>query len=208
MNKCKELVYRGCMRSSPCSRNAVKDGYCKQHHPETVAMRHQRRDDKWEDDKKKTPIALAYKKIHEQDAQIKSLQDSIINACGRVIAETEHKPVNASELADLVIKSEVRENDIMSRSDMCDLFKEDRIKDLEKQLAAATEWRDVSEEPEQYGRYLIQYESAGGRTGVFVGDWECGIGACDVDAWSNQVRGTEIIKWKTIPLPTQKARKN
>ena len=73
--------------------------------------------------------------IDKKLAQIKSLQDSIINACGRVIAETEHKPVNASELADLVVKSEMRENDIIARADMADLFKEDRIGELEEQLA-------------------------------------------------------------------------
>ena len=83
--------------------------------------------------------------LDEKDAQIKSLQDSIINACERVIAETEHKPVNASALADLVIKSEVRENDIVARADMADLFKEDRIEELEEQLAATTESLSESE---------------------------------------------------------------
>ncbi len=38
--RCKETVFSGpWSRSSQCSRKAVADGYCKQHHPDAVAER-------------------------------------------------------------------------------------------------------------------------------------------------------------------------
>lgn len=45
---CKGLVYRaGSFRASRCSRNSVLEGYCKQHHPQTVAARSQERNNRW-----------------------------------------------------------------------------------------------------------------------------------------------------------------
>lgn len=40
MDKCKEKVWpSGAWHSSPCARNATRDGYCAQHHPEAVKAR-------------------------------------------------------------------------------------------------------------------------------------------------------------------------
>lgn len=37
IEKCKEQVFRshGSFRGAPCARDAVRDGYCTQHHPDT-----------------------------------------------------------------------------------------------------------------------------------------------------------------------------
>ena len=47
--KCKESVYdaRG-YYSRQCSRDAVKDGYCKQHHPDTIKKKEEARKAKWD----------------------------------------------------------------------------------------------------------------------------------------------------------------
>ncbi len=46
--KCKEKIFRGAGHgSSQCSRNAVKDGYCKQHHPDNVKARREANEAKW-----------------------------------------------------------------------------------------------------------------------------------------------------------------
>lgn len=48
---CKATVMgAGCWRSRRCSRYAVRDGYCKQHHPETIAAKDavtKAKDDAW-----------------------------------------------------------------------------------------------------------------------------------------------------------------
>jgi hypothetical protein len=47
MAKCKGAVYTGRGGSHPCPRDATKDGYCWQHHPEDRKARRQRRYDQW-----------------------------------------------------------------------------------------------------------------------------------------------------------------
>jgi len=47
MEKCKEEVWHG-YSSSRCSRNAKRDGYCTQHHPETKAERKRKQAARWE----------------------------------------------------------------------------------------------------------------------------------------------------------------
>lgn len=50
--KCKKKIYGGAWQAHPCSRWAVKDGFCKQHHPDSVTDRREARSRKWkaEDD--------------------------------------------------------------------------------------------------------------------------------------------------------------
>lgn len=46
--RCKAHVYHpGRWTHSTCSRKAVSDGYCTQHHPDTEARKKKERDDKW-----------------------------------------------------------------------------------------------------------------------------------------------------------------
>jgi len=44
--QCKKKIYRD-WSSSNCSRKAVKDGYCKQHHPDTVKERQEKSNARW-----------------------------------------------------------------------------------------------------------------------------------------------------------------
>ena len=52
MNNCKEFVRGegtwGSFHRHQCNRRAVKDGYCKQHHPDTVAERNEKRNKRYE----------------------------------------------------------------------------------------------------------------------------------------------------------------
>ena len=43
---CKEKIWNGYDRCR-CSRRAVTDGYCKQHHPDAKARRRKKQDAKW-----------------------------------------------------------------------------------------------------------------------------------------------------------------
>ena len=46
-NRCKKQVW-GSWTYYQCSRKIWKDGYCKQHHPDSVKERERKRDEKWE----------------------------------------------------------------------------------------------------------------------------------------------------------------
>lgn len=46
--RCKMRVYGSSFRGYPCERKAWKDGYCKQHHPDSVKARHEKRQAKWQ----------------------------------------------------------------------------------------------------------------------------------------------------------------
>lgn len=45
--KCKERVFDGLWHMKQCARNEWKDGYCKQHHPDTVAERKRIAGERW-----------------------------------------------------------------------------------------------------------------------------------------------------------------
>ena len=79
---CKELVWQG-MFSYRCSRKAWKDGYCKQHHPDTVAERNRkaqlRYEAKWEEKKANDPwrkLEVANARIAELEEQLRVLTNS------------------------------------------------------------------------------------------------------------------------------------
>ncbi len=58
-DNCKEKIYRPSMwRSVPCSRKAVKDGFCKQHHPDSIKEREEKSKKEY-DKKMKSAKALA-----------------------------------------------------------------------------------------------------------------------------------------------------
>ena len=73
-DSCKVLVPDGgrSVNFHRCRRNAVKDGYCKQHHPDTVAKRDEERRLRWEEKQNTSPIrklAQAMEKIKELEAE-------------------------------------------------------------------------------------------------------------------------------------------
>ena len=75
---CKELIYDKLRwRSFPCSRYAVKDGFCKQHHPGTVKKRQEEISKRWEAKRKRSPeyqLRLARVEIEDLKAEIKKLK--------------------------------------------------------------------------------------------------------------------------------------
>lgn len=77
--RCKALVPDGgrSVNFHQCRRNAVKDGYCKQHHPDTVAKRDEERQLQWEEQQNNSPIrrlARAMEQIKELEAELAPLE--------------------------------------------------------------------------------------------------------------------------------------
>ena len=79
---CSEMIWEGMARYR-CSRKIWKDGYCKQHHPDTVAERNRkadiRREAKWAEQKANDPwrkLEVANARIAELEKQIRVLTNS------------------------------------------------------------------------------------------------------------------------------------
>jgi hypothetical protein len=76
IERCKETVWEG-MARYPCSRKAWKDGYCKQHHPDSVAERAEksrlRSEAKWAEQKANCP----WRKLEAANARIAELEEQI-----------------------------------------------------------------------------------------------------------------------------------
>ncbi len=76
--KCRKRVYSGSFIGRQCNRNAVKDGWCNQHHPDLVRARQDERYKKYKEKQKTEPWYLlqeANKKIQELEAEIAKLKD-------------------------------------------------------------------------------------------------------------------------------------
>jgi hypothetical protein len=54
--KCKEVVH-----FHQCSRKIWKDGYCKQHHPDSISERHRKSNERYEAAQEKSPWRLLEK---------------------------------------------------------------------------------------------------------------------------------------------------
>ena len=71
--RCKEMVYRQhTWRSSACTRKAWKDGFCKQHHPDTVKARNEARRRVWEEQSKQSAWYLL-ERAKERIAELEKL---------------------------------------------------------------------------------------------------------------------------------------
>lgn len=66
--RCVEQVFDG-WHHHQCSRNAVKDGYCRQHHPDAVAERERKRKERQEAERAKSP----YRLIERMGAKLREL---------------------------------------------------------------------------------------------------------------------------------------
>ena len=80
-SKCKESVMWDSWHSRQCTRKIWKDGFCKQHHPETVKERQKESQRKWEERRKKEPwylLKIAQERIAELEAEVARL--STLNA--------------------------------------------------------------------------------------------------------------------------------
>ena len=75
--KCKHIVSQGWC-SHPCGKNVWKDGYCKIHHPESVAARRAKSEARWEEKKKQSAwykLEQANKRIAELESEIKRMKE-------------------------------------------------------------------------------------------------------------------------------------
>jgi len=75
--RCQEEVFHD-LRHYPCSRYAWKDGYCKQHHPDTVAVRQGKSQAAWEEKRKQEPW-YKLQEAHEKIAQLEAEQAFLID---------------------------------------------------------------------------------------------------------------------------------
>ena len=85
--KCKEKVWNG-YSSIRCSRNAVRDGFCKQHHPDAVKQRQQQQSERWERKMSNSPIARLQKRIDELEKENKELKAKISHMETQMLEES------------------------------------------------------------------------------------------------------------------------
>ena len=78
--RCKELVPGvGGWHRNQCSRKPWKDGYCKQHHPDSVKKRQEKAERLYQEKRAKSPWVLlgkANEKIKRLEAKIKRLENA------------------------------------------------------------------------------------------------------------------------------------
>lgn len=70
--RCKEKVWGG-FHFHRCLRKAVKDGYCKQHHPDSVAKRREASDKRYQEQLEHSP----YRKIGKLQKENKELTEAL-----------------------------------------------------------------------------------------------------------------------------------
>lgn len=77
-DQCKELVssWNG-WGVSKCSRNALKDGYCNQHHPDAVKSRQEASDKRRKEKLDTNPLIVANAKIAKIEQQNKKLIEAL-----------------------------------------------------------------------------------------------------------------------------------
>ena len=70
-DRCKETVFRqgGSFRGGRCSRKAVKDGYCNQHHPDAVAKRRGERMARWKAEDERNEANWAQERRQREDGE-------------------------------------------------------------------------------------------------------------------------------------------
>jgi hypothetical protein len=70
-SRCKRTIYPGYQ----CHYKIWKDGWCKSHHPDSVAARQKLSDERWRIKMDSSPLTVAYRKIKELEAEIKRLKE-------------------------------------------------------------------------------------------------------------------------------------
>ena len=75
VTRCKECVpnYGRDVGFHQCTRAAVRDGYCKQHHPDSVAERQKKSDEAWEKKQANSPLV----RLSKAQEEIKSLRSQL-----------------------------------------------------------------------------------------------------------------------------------
>jgi hypothetical protein len=85
------------MRSQACSRRAVRDGFCKQHHPDTQAERDRKSKERFERERKRSP----WHKLRELQKP-ENLADALSKWAEEVEIETEEDREQAEGIANLL----------------------------------------------------------------------------------------------------------
>ena len=67
--RCKASVSHSVWHSTQCSRKPHADGWCKQHHPDTEAAKHDEREARWAEERARD--ALRYARNHDRPAEYK-----------------------------------------------------------------------------------------------------------------------------------------
>ena len=75
MNKCKQQVMHG-YHMVQCQRNEVTDGFCRQHHPDSVAERDRVRKIAWET-KQANSIYARYASLKDRIAELEAQLDKV-----------------------------------------------------------------------------------------------------------------------------------
>lgn len=81
----------GVFHRHQCNRRAVKDGYCKQHHPDSVKKRQEESEERYHEKMQKDPLRLA----HEQLKKYRNCLDQI----NLLIGNVDHSKGNGSKSA-------------------------------------------------------------------------------------------------------------
>lgn len=77
--KCKEKVWgESAWHSHQCTRNATKDGFCKQHHPDIVAERHRKADEAYEK-KRHNSLPERYYRLQNEHKKMKVLLETSLS---------------------------------------------------------------------------------------------------------------------------------
>lgn len=79
-NRCKKIVW-STWHGHQCRRKIWKDGYCKQHHPDTVKERDEARRKRWEEKQEISPWRLLQKaseRIKELEKENKKLKKELL----------------------------------------------------------------------------------------------------------------------------------
>ena len=103
-DRCKAAVHergRG-VNSYQCQRKSKKDGWCLQHHPDTVAERQRKADERYKKQRANSPIARLRRGLEEVKAQ----RDALLEALKATVTELEYycemfdRDVNADNAED------------------------------------------------------------------------------------------------------------
>lgn len=84
--QCKEKIFDG-WRHRRCARKASRDGYCKQHHPESVKLRREAANARYEERMKRSPqvqLHEAQKRVIELEMEVSTLELALGMACHEI----------------------------------------------------------------------------------------------------------------------------
>jgi hypothetical protein len=83
-DRCSKKVFPnerwGAFHPHQCNRKIWKDGFCKQHHPETEEARYKKAESRWQKKRNNEPIFLLRKSLDKANARITELEAELKEA--------------------------------------------------------------------------------------------------------------------------------